>query len=127
MLRVYHAKDVVRHNKFALLLHKCLPSLLSHVLVKVTPGGQLSFTLIYWPERSGQHYFQLPLSLEGIPPDVVGGLGIPVTATGLKPTLIFDSTELDFGSKVVSRDPCALKQYQGEFLLKNASEKASQP
>lgn len=79
---------------------------------------------MFRPQRPGEHSFSLPLSLEGIPPDGARGLRVPVSAVGLKPTLTFASTEVDFGQKVVSRDPSALKQYQGEFLLRNASDKA---
>ncbi|CAM9549759.1 unnamed protein product, partial [Sphacelaria rigidula] len=84
---------------------------------------RLSFNLVYRPERPGEHIFELPMSLEGIPPEHVTRLRLQVTAVALKPTLTFASTVVDFGSRVVSRDPCALKQYQGEFLLRNASEK----
>lgn len=86
-------------------------------------GDRLTFNLVYRPESPGEHTFQIPLSLEGIPPENVARLRVPVTAAALKPTLTFLSTLVDFGRCVVSRDPCALKQYQGEFVLRNASGK----
>lgn len=91
---------------------------------QVVAGDTLRFDLVFRPQRPGEHSFSLPLSLEGIPPDGAKRLRVPVSAVGLKPTLTFASTEVDFGRKVVSRDPCALKQYQGEFVLRNASDKA---
>ena len=87
-------------------------------------GDTLSFNLVFCPQRPGEHSFSLPLSLEGIPPDGAKHLRALVSAVGLKPTLTFASTEVDFGQKIVSRDPSSLKQYQGEFLLRNASDKA---
>lgn len=86
-------------------------------------GDLFHFYLVYRPERLGAHDFQLPLSLEGVPPGGAERLRVPVTAAGLEPTLTFLSTEVDFGRTLVSRDPCALKQYQGEFVLRNASDK----
>lgn len=90
---------------------------------KVAGGDTLRCKLVFRPERPGEHSFQLPLSLEGIPSDSAKHLSVLVSAVGLKPTLTFTSTEVDFGRRVVSRDPCALKQYQGEFVLRNASGK----
>lgn len=90
-------------------------------------GDTLSFKLVFRPLRAAEHSFSLPLSLEGIPASdgLARRLRVPISAAGLKPTLTFVSTEVDFGRKVVSRDPCALKQYQGEFVFRNASDKAS--
>lgn len=93
---------------------------------KVAPGDTLCFKLVFRPLRPGEHSFQLPLSLEGIPPDGSKRLRVPVSAAALRPTLTFTSTEVDFGRRVVSRDPCGLNQYQGEFLLRNASDKVTQ-
>lgn len=87
-------------------------------------GETLCFKFVFRPEQPREHSFSLPLSLEGIPSEGAKGLRVPVSAVGLIPTLTFVSTEVDFGRRVVSRDPCSLKQYQGEFVLKNASEKA---
>ena len=98
----------------------------SIAVFKVAPGDTLCFKLVFRPLRPGEHSFQLPLSLEGIPPDGSKHLRVPVSAAGLRPTLTFTSTEVDFGRRVVSRDPCGLNQYQGEFLLRNASDKVSQ-
>lgn len=99
----------------------------SSLNIQVVAGGTLRFDLVFRPRRPGEHSFSLPLSLEGIPPDGAKRLRVPVSAVGLKPTLTFASTEVDFGRKVVSRDPCALKQYQGEFVLRNASDKVTVP
>lgn len=93
------------------------------IVIKVAAGDTLRFGLTFRPERPREHSFQLPLSLEGIPSEGTRRLCVPVHAVGLKPTLKFTSTEVDFGRRIVSRDPCALKQYQGEFVLKNVSEK----
>lgn len=90
---------------------------------QVVAGDTLRFDLVFRPQRPGEHSFSLPLSLEGILPDGAKRLRVPVSAVGLKPTLTFASTEVDFGRNVVSRDPCALKQHQGEFVLRNASDK----
>lgn len=98
----------------------------SITIFKVAPGDTLCFNLVFRPLRPGEHSFQLPLSLEGIPPDGSTHLRNPVSAAGLRPTLTFTSTEVDFGRRVVSRDPCGLNQYQGEFSLRNASDKVSQ-
>lgn len=92
----------------------------------MAPGDTLCFKLVFRPLRPGEHSFQLPLSLEGIPPDGSKRLRVPVSAAALRPTLTFTSTEVDFGRRVVSRDPCGLNQYQGEFLLRNASDKVTQ-
>ena len=86
-------------------------------------GEKLHFKLVFRPEREGKHSFQFPVSLEGIPLDAAKNLRMPVSAKGLKPTLAFESTEIDFGRSIVNRDPCNLKQYRGEFVLRNASEK----
>lgn len=80
---------------------------------------------MFLPEQPGEHGFQFPLSFEGIPPDGAKHLQVPVSAKGLKPTLTFGSTKFDFGRTIVSRDPSILKQYQGEFTLRNASDKVT--
>lgn len=93
--------------------------------IKVAAGDILRFNLVFLPEHPGEHSFHLPLLLEGIPQDGARHLRVPVIAVGLKPTLMFMNNEVDFGQRVVSRDPCSLKQHQGEFVLKNISDKAS--
>lgn len=106
--------------------HRVAPTIFARP-EKVAAGDTLSFNLVFRPLRFGDHAFSFPLSLEGIPSDGAKHLRVPVSAVGLRPTLTFVSTEVDFGRKVVSRDPCALKQYQGEFIFRNASDKASYP
>ncbi|CAM9417866.1 unnamed protein product, partial [Hapterophycus canaliculatus] len=65
----------------------------------VVAGDTLSFNLIFRPLRPVEHSFSLPLSLEGISASdgLARRLRVPVSAVGLKPTLTFVSTEVDFG------------------------------
>ncbi|CAM9172605.1 unnamed protein product [Choristocarpus tenellus] len=87
--------------------------------ITVAPGDTLAFLLQYSPHQASEHVFLLPLALRGI--SLNERLQATVSGRGLKPTLTFSTMKVDFGDQVVNRDPCMLKQYQGEVTFRNDS------
>ena len=75
--------------------------------------GYLTFT----PQSAHLWDFKFPLTLQGLSPDE--SLAKTVTAQGLLSRLTVSSHIIDFGDKVVSRDPAARMSYYQEVTFKN--------
>ncbi|CAM9239147.1 unnamed protein product [Phaeothamnion confervicola] len=98
----------------------------------VAPGGCLAFRLAYRATTVASHTFNLRLALEGTTVASGGGgygganaarskLTVAVLARGLKPAIVFSTLALEFGDRVVSRDPSQLRPYSGEVTARNDS------
>ena len=73
--------------------------------------------LLFAPTKAKVWDFKLPLTLQGLPSD--DALCKPITAEGLLSRLTASSHIIDFGDKVVSRDPTSRMSYFLEVSFKN--------
>jgi hypothetical protein len=73
----------------------------------IAPGGTVNFQILFEPGTAGDHSFQLPISMEGCPRPKAAThpLSRLVKGTATQPTLSLDPLELEFGDRIVSRDP----------------------
>eukprot|EP01038_Epipyxis_sp_PR26KG_P008960 gene8960-12082_t len=85
------------------------------ILIKA--NATLQAELIFRPNHSKHHNFKLQLYLQGISDDKT--LTRPVTAHGVHSVLGVSSLIVDFGDRVVSRDPLARVSYFLETTIKN--------
>ncbi|CAM9548186.1 unnamed protein product [Chrysoparadoxa australica] len=88
--------------------------------MQVAPGSSLTFKLLFEPLQARVHSFVLPLGLEGMNQE--DWCSTSVTAISTKSSLTFDPLVLDFGDRIVPRDPAQAKSYQSEMLLTNSSQ-----
>ena len=83
----------------------------------IRSGCTCHCNLIFSPSIAKEWDFRLPLALQGLSPE--DSLCKPVTAKGLLSRLTVSSHIIDFGDKVVSRDPTSRMSYFLEVTFKN--------
>lgn len=88
---------------------------------KITLAAGQSFTgsLIFTPTKAETHNFALQLYMQGLQEQEESQFNCQVTADGLASRLGLSTMEVDFGDRVVSRDPSACMTYYKEFTLQN--------
>eukprot|EP01033_Poteriospumella_lacustris_P004189 gene4189-2988_t len=87
--------------------------------VTLTANATLEAELIFRPTAAKKFSFRLPLTLFGIVED--RSLQRDVTATGVASALRLSQTVVDFGDRVVARDPLARVSYYLETTITNQS------
>ena len=86
-------------------------------------GKTIHLLLVFAPQSERSHVFELPLILAGQhqrrAPE---SLQRVVSGEGLRPRVYLSKTTIDFGERVVSRDPSIIFPYHMEFTLTNRDE-----
>eukprot|EP01032_Pedospumella_encystans_P007939 gene7939-9469_t len=87
----------------------------------ILPNATISGDLVFRPTVARQSNFKLPLYLQGIMEDKT--YNRDVTSSAQTSTLNVSTYVVDFGDRVVSRDPCARISYFLETTIKNVANK----
>ena len=87
----------------------------------ILPNATISMELIFRPTGARQCNFKLPLFLQGIQEDK--SYNRDVRAHGVAPVLSVSNFVVDFGDRVVSRDPLSRISYFLETTIKNTASR----
>ena len=85
--------------------------------ISIMMGATLSASLYYKPVKAAVHDFKFPLHLQGMPSTYL--FPAHVTAVGVSTRLSLSSHTVDFGDRVVSRDPTSRSTYCKELTFTN--------
>lgn len=87
--------------------------------ITLAAGQTFSGHLIFKPSKAQTHDFALQLYMQGLQEQEATQFDCRVTADGLASRLGLSTMVVDFGDRVVSRDPSACMTYYKEFTLQN--------
>lgn len=90
--------------------------------ISIPPNGTMEADLIFRPTSVRAHIFKLKLNLQGMVDDKT--FYRDVTASGQASILELSSNVVDFGDRVVSRDPLSRVSYFLETTIKNVGMKS---
>lgn len=90
----------------------------------INAGATLFGSLVFSPKNPKSYNFKLPLMLQGIPNDT--SFQRESSAESVVSKILISSQTVDFGDRVVSRDPLARAAYFQEIVLTNLEKVALQ-
>jgi hypothetical protein len=85
--------------------------------IKIAPGSTMRGSLVLAPTVAKKYNFKLPLSLQGL--DGMKSFAVTVTGEAITSKLTISSQMVDFGDRVVSRDPLSRATYYLEVAFRS--------
>jgi hypothetical protein len=88
--------------------------------ISIAFGATLSGSLYYKPTKPNNHNFKFPMYIQGLSSNLI--FPLDVTAEGIQSCLNMSISNVDFGDRVVSRDPTSRSTYCKEMVFTNNSK-----
>jgi hypothetical protein len=85
--------------------------------ISIAFGATLSGYLYFKPLKPNNHSFKFPMYIQGLSSNLI--FPIDVTAEGIQSCLNMSISNVDFGDRVVSRDPTSRSTYCKEVIFTN--------